>query len=48
MSLANRKRQYDMFMERGQKELAEQQVKGHPELLEEPEPEKETKSKRKK
>jgi len=35
MSLANRKRQYKMFLERGEKELAEQQVKGHPELIEE-------------
>jgi len=35
MSLENRKRQYAMFMERGETELAEQQIKGHPELIEE-------------
>ena len=35
MSLANRKRQYKMFLERGEKELAEEQVEGHPELKEE-------------
>jgi len=46
MSLANRKRQYKMFMERGETKLAEEQVKGHPELIETPE--KETKSKGKK
>ena len=45
MSLENRKRQYKMFMERGEKELAEEQIKGHPELLEE---EEKPKSKRKK
>jgi len=44
MSLENRKRQYKMFMERGETKLAEQQVKGHPELL----PKEETKSKGKK
>ena len=43
MSLENRKRQYKMFMERGETELAAEQVKGHPELIEE-----ETKSKGKK
>ena len=35
MSLANRKRQYKMFLERGEVGLAEDQVKGRPELLEE-------------
>jgi len=45
MSLENRKRQYKMFMERGETELAKEQVKNHPELIEE---EKETKSKGKK
>ncbi len=34
MSLENRKRQYKMFMERGETALAEEQVKGHPELKE--------------
>lgn len=34
MSLENRKRQYAMFMKRELTELAEEQVKGHPELLE--------------
>lgn len=55
MSHENRKRQYKMFMERGQPELAEDQLKGHPELLKEieeeekpEEPEKETKSKKRK
>ena len=55
MSLANRIRQYKMFMERGQTELAKDQVKNHPEVLKEVEkvPQKEevpqeTKSKRKK
>ena len=47
MSLANRKRQYKMFMERGQVELAEDQIRGHPELREET-PQEETKSKGKK
>ena len=37
-----------MFMERGETELAEQQIKGHPELIEEAPVEKETKSKGKK
>ena len=46
MSLENRKRQYKMFMERGEKELAAEQVKGHPELIEEAPTE--TKSKGKK
>ena len=36
-----------MFMERGETELAEQQIKGHPELIEEA-PKEETKSKGKK
>ena len=48
MSLENRKRQYKMFMERGQTKLAEQQVKGHPELIENIPKEEETKSKGKK
>jgi len=51
MSLANRKRQYKMFMERGQVELAKDQVKNHPEILKEIEAEEkpeETKSKGKK
>jgi len=39
MSLANRARQYKMFMERGEKELAAEQVEGHPELIEEEKPE---------
>ena len=46
MSLANRKRQYIMFMERGDVKHAEQQVKNHPECL--PVKEEETKSKGKK
>ena len=33
MSLANRKKQYKMFMERGEEELAQDQIKAHPELL---------------
>lgn len=45
MSLANRKRQYKMFLERGEEKLAAEQIKGHPELAEEP---KEIKSKGKK
>ena len=36
MSLENRKRQYLMFMERGETELAEDQVKNHPECKEAP------------
>ena len=51
MSLANRKRQYKMFMARGQTALANDQVKAHPEILKEIEAEKvpvETKSKGKK
>lgn len=50
MSLANRIRQYNMFMERGEKELAEQQVEGHPELLDQinSEDKPEIKSKKKK
>ena len=52
MSLENRKRQYAMFMERGETELAKDQLKNHPELLKEVEvketPEEETKSKEKK
>ena len=35
MSLKNRKRQYRMFMERGETELAEQQIRDKPELLKE-------------
>jgi len=35
MSLANRKRQYKMFMARGQVDLANDQVKNHPECIEE-------------
>ena len=35
----NRARQYKMFMERGEKELAAEQVEGHPELIEEEKPE---------
>ncbi len=34
MSLENRKRQYKMFMDRGETALAEEQVKGHPECKE--------------
>ena len=35
MSLENRKRQYAMFMERGETNLAEDQLKAHPELMDE-------------
>ena len=35
-----------MFMERGQKELAEQQIRGHPEILAEIEAEEKPKSKK--
>ena len=35
MSLENRKRQYATFMERGEVELAKDQLRGHPELLKE-------------
>lgn len=50
MSLANRKRQYKMFMERGEVALAEDQIKGHPGIIEETKPVEEpvTKSKGKK
>lgn len=52
MSLENRKRQYKMFMGRGEEELAIQQIKGHPEILKEIEAEKKpveiTKSKKEK
>lgn len=37
-----------MFMDRGETELAEEQVRNHPELIEKEEVKEETKSKRKK
>ena len=46
MSLENRKRQYKMFMERGELELASQQVKGHSELIEAPVEEPKSKGKK--
>jgi hypothetical protein len=48
MSLENRKRQYKMFMERGQVELAKQQIKGKEFLLKEIEEKPQIKSKGKK